>query len=118
MLKQSKMCQISQTIGVRGLMKFIFKYSRGQSIVLFAFALVAIVGALALTTDVTASYWNWEQLQKAADAGALAGASQYIQHIPNPPPAAAGCSGATVNQVACTYAVQNKALASEVTVQS
>ena len=99
-------------------MKFIFKYSRGQSIVLFTFAMVAIVGALALTTDVTAAYWNWEQLQKAADAGALAGASQYIPHIPSPPAAAAGCSGPNVNQVACTYAVQNNTVASEVTVQS
>jgi hypothetical protein len=94
------------------------RFSRGQTVVLFTFAFVAIVGALALTTDVTAAYWNWEQLQKAADAGSLAGASQYIQHIPAPPPAAAGCSGPNVNQVACTYAVQNKALASEVTVQS
>jgi hypothetical protein len=99
-------------------MHLVHIYSRGQTVVLFAFALVAIVGALALTTDVTASYWNWEQLQKAADAGALAGASQYIPNMPAPPPAAAGCSGSAAVSVGCTYAVQNKALASETTVQS
>ena len=98
-------------------MRPMLRFARGQTTVLFTLAAVAIVGALALTTDVLGYYWNWEQLQKAADAGALAGASQYIQHIPSPPAAAAGCSGSTAAQDACTYAVQNNSASSEVTVQ-
>src|SRR5579859_3623148 len=81
---QFRCANFDETAGVK-LKTPLPPYARGQTAVLFAFALVAVVGALALTTDVTASYWNWEQVQKAADAGALAGASQYIPNIPSPP---------------------------------
>jgi len=40
-----------------------------------------------------------------------------MQHIPAPPAAAAGCTGSTAAQVACTYAVQNNVSASELTVE-
>jgi hypothetical protein len=41
--------------------------------------MVTLLGAIALGTDVAILYLNWVQLQKAADAGALAGAG-VLQH--------------------------------------
>ena len=49
--------------------------SRGQIAVVFSLALVALVGAMALGTDIAVLYFNWMELQKAADAAALAGAN-------------------------------------------
>jgi Flp pilus assembly protein TadG len=42
--------------------------------VIMALVSVTLVGAMALGTDVAVLYYNWMQLQKAADAAALAGA--------------------------------------------
>jgi Flp pilus assembly protein TadG len=56
--------------------------SRGQTIVLLAVALPAILGAMALATDLAVFYFNWAELQNAADAAALAGAS-YLPNWPN-----------------------------------
>src|SRR5690242_4247200 len=55
------------------------KRPRGQVLILVAVALIAIVGALALCTDVAVFYFNWSQLRKEADAAALAGAN----YLPN-----------------------------------
>jgi len=46
---------------------------KGQVAVLFACAAGAVIGALALTSDMTIMYMNWQALQKAADAAALMG---------------------------------------------
>ena len=66
--------------------------SSGQTVVLVALMLPALLGAVALGTDVTVFYFNWVQLQKAADAGALAGAN----YLPDNPSQA--CT--TANQLA------------------
>lgn len=58
------------------------KRSRGQVLVLVAVAIFAIVGALALCTDIAVFYFNWSQLRKEADAAALAGAS-YLPTNPS-----------------------------------
>jgi Flp pilus assembly protein TadG len=50
-------------------------HSRGQIAVIFTLASVTLIGAMALGTDVALLYFNWMQLQKAADAAALAGAN-------------------------------------------
>ena len=50
--------------------------------IVFALALPAILGALALCTDVGMMYLNWEELQKAADAAVLAGANRGLPHDP------------------------------------
>ncbi len=47
----------------------------GQTVVLVALMLPVLLGAVALGTDVTIFYFNWVQLQKAADSAALAGAN-------------------------------------------
>jgi hypothetical protein len=49
--------------------------SRGQFAVMFALALPALLAALGLCVDLSVIYLNWESLQKAADAGVLAGAN-------------------------------------------
>jgi Flp pilus assembly protein TadG len=55
------------------LMKKLAAKPRGQMMVLYACAIVTLLGAMALGTDVAVMYWNWQDLQKAADAAVLAG---------------------------------------------
>lgn len=52
------------------------RFSKGQMAVVMTLALATLLGAMALGTDVAILYFNWVQLQKAADAGALAGATK------------------------------------------
>ena len=52
---------------------------KGQIMVILAVALPALLGTMALCTDVSVFYFNWANLQKAADAAALAGA----HYLPN-----------------------------------
>src|ERR1700722_18455536 len=51
------------------------RWSSGQVAPLVAGAIVVLVGAIALGTDIAVHYYNWVQLQKAADSGVLAGAN-------------------------------------------
>jgi putative Flp pilus-assembly TadE/G-like protein len=69
--------------------------SSGQTALIMLLAMPTLLGALALGVDVTMMYFNWEQLQKAADAAALAGASS----LPGDP------TGATA--AATLYALSN-----------
>ncbi len=48
---------------------------------LFAGAIIALLACLALCTDIGVHYYNWAQLQKAADLGVLAGAN-YLPDNP------------------------------------
>jgi Flp pilus assembly protein TadG len=77
-------------------------YRRGQVMVLFALSAVALVGVMSLGADVGVLYYNWGQLQKAADAAALAGAS----YLPN--------DTTTATSTAQTYATNNGVLASDI----
>lgn len=63
-------------------MQFISRRPSGQMVVVYALAAVALVGGLALGTDLTIMYANWETLQKAVDAAALAGAN-YLPEQPS-----------------------------------
>ncbi len=56
-------------------MNYFKRRPRGQTAVLFTLAIVTLVGGIALCTDVLVMYTNWESMQKAADAAALAGAN-------------------------------------------
>jgi hypothetical protein len=49
--------------------------ARGQTAVIFSLVIVALLGAIALCTDVGTFYINWEEMQKATDAAVLAGAN-------------------------------------------
>src|SRR5690242_7490545 len=93
------------------------KFSRGQSAVLLTIVLATLLGALSLGTDVMMIYYHWMHLQKAADAAALAGASQLLTNAPKAPDALPGCASSPLTtRVACNYAVTNAAKPSEVTV--
>lgn len=79
-----------------------FRRSRGQVGIVYALALPALICAMALGTDVAIMYINWVQLQKAADAGALAGAN-YLPF-----------DTSTAQSKAVTFAENNGVQASEI----
>ncbi|HEY7024968.1 MAG TPA: pilus assembly protein TadG-related protein [Candidatus Limnocylindrales bacterium] len=57
--------------------------SRGQALALFAIASVLLVGMVAVVIDVAWFWTNEQSMQKAADAGALAGAVYLPGDIPS-----------------------------------
>ena len=88
------------------------KFSKGQMAVVMTLVVATLLGMMALGSDVGVMYYNWVQLQKAADAAAIAGATYFLpqnatQTLPTPT-IAAGCAYASQQQnVACTYALNN-----------
>src|ERR1700682_3808956 len=88
------------------------KLRKGQMAVVMTLVIVTLLGAMSLTTDIGVMYYNWMQLQKAADASALAGATYFLtqnstQTLPTPTINPA-CTYETQQQnVACTYALSN-----------
>jgi hypothetical protein len=113
-------------------MNKIFDKPRGQIAFLYAGALAfALVGALALGTDVAVMYLNWQHSQKTVDAAALAGSNYLNGGITYSDPktgtayvTSTGCVGEesgtsaeeVATQVACTYAVKNGLTNSNVTI--
>jgi Flp pilus assembly protein TadG len=94
-------------------------YMKGQMAVVMTFAIATLLGAMALGTDVAVMYFNWVQLQKAADAAALAGAN-YLATTNKfaSTSVATGCGTYSDDpqKAACTYAVKNGMNVSEITV--
>jgi putative Flp pilus-assembly TadE/G-like protein len=89
-------------------------FLKGQMAVVMTFAIATLLGAMALGTDVAVIYFNWVQLQKGADAAALAGAFYLIPaNVTQYPPTSItpGCAteyaADTAKQAACTYAYNN-----------
>lgn len=113
-------------------MNRIFDKPRGQIAFLYAGALAfALVGALAMGTDVAVMYVNWQHSQKTVDAAALAGANYLNGGITYSDPVtgvayptSTGCNGEesgtsaeeVATQVACTYAVKNGLTNTNVTI--
>ncbi len=94
-------------------------YMKGQMAVVMTFAIATLLGAMALGTDVAVMYFNWVQLQKAADAAALAGANYLAStNTFDSTQVASGCDAYNDDpkKAACTYAVKNGMNVSEVTV--
>src|SRR5215469_2047085 len=52
------------------------RFSKGQMVALITLILPVLIGVMALGADFSIVYFNWAMVQKAADAAALAGASQ------------------------------------------
>jgi len=80
-----------------------------------AIAVVALVllGIAALGTDVFLMYWSQQNLQRASDAAALAGANYLSETTFSG--ANASCTYSTsAQQAACTYALANSVLSSEI----
>jgi hypothetical protein len=84
----------------------------GQMAVVFALAAVTLCGVMALGADVGVLYYNWVQLQKAADAAALAGA-QILGQDPSDPTSATSTLATTT---AKAYATDNGTSANDVVV--
>ena len=89
-------------------MKKSFGSARGQVAVLYSLICVVLVGAVALGADVAVMYMDWQQMQKTADAAAIAGANYLAGYVFAGTPAS-GCSGQpdSATEAACTYAVNN-----------
>ncbi len=83
-------------------MRRLLSYSKGQTMVLYALAITALLGAVALSTDVAVMYFNWASMQRAVDSAVLAGASSLPEDT----------SGASTK--ATRYATGNGLVASEV----
>lgn len=79
------------------------QWPSGQIAPLLAGVVAVLIGSVALGTDVALHYFNWVQLQKAADSGVLAGANS----LPDNPTQAA--------TVAEQFAESNGVAASEIT---
>jgi Flp pilus assembly protein TadG len=78
------------------------RHARGQMMVVFALAAVTLVGVMALGADVGVLYYNWGELQKAADAAALAGAAQLNGQVDS-----SGTIAANAKAYAASYACLN-----------
>jgi Flp pilus assembly protein TadG len=50
--------------------------SKGQIAAILMIVMPVLLGVMGLGADISVLYYNWVALQKAADAAALAGASQ------------------------------------------
>jgi hypothetical protein len=88
-------------------MKQRFYSQKGQIAIVFTLVIATLLGVMALGTDVGVLYFYSLQLQKAADAAALAGAGYYGPNTPPTP--ACDWPGATSNaqNAACDYVVNN-----------
>lgn len=86
-------------------MKLRFRNRKGQVAVLMTLGVATLLGVMGLASDVGVLYYSSVQLQKAADAAALAGASYFG---PNHPPTPSCSWGAMDAQNgACDYVVNN-----------
>jgi hypothetical protein len=88
----------------------LLKFGKGQVAVVMTLALAMLLGVMALGADVGVMYYNFIQVQKGADAAALAGANYLNGGITFASANVnAGCSGQAddAKKAACTYAVNN-----------
>ena len=67
--------RIKLVLGSCRVSKGLRQWPSGQTGALIAGIVVFLLGSVALGTDVAVHYYNWVQLQKAADSGVLAGAN-------------------------------------------
>lgn len=75
-------------------------FTRGQVAVIMTLVIGVLLGAMALGTDVGLLYFNWVQLQKGADAAALAGAN-LLTATPDPTGTVAANAISTAEGYAC-----------------
>jgi hypothetical protein len=89
------------------------KFRKGQMAVVMTLVIATLVGVMSLGADVGVMYYNWVQLQKGADAAAVAGASYLNEGAAGVTLAAAdvnaNCTGQSddAKKAACPYAINN-----------
>jgi Flp pilus assembly protein TadG len=69
-------------VGGSRVMKALSRFKRGQAVVILTLVIPALIGAVALGTDVALFYYNWIKLQKATDAAVVVGSS-YLPSNPD-----------------------------------
>jgi len=84
------------------------RFAKGQVMALFTLVLPVLLGALCLGADFAIIYFNWAVVQKAADAAALAGASQ-LTGVPGSAPSVQAAATNYVNGYACLNGISNTA---------
>jgi len=90
------------------------KFRKGQMAIVMTLSIATLLGVMALGADVGVMYFQWNQLQKGADAAALAGGNYLVA------PSSGGYTLASTNvdpncatqpddpkKAACTYAINN-----------
>ncbi|MGA7762774.1 MAG: pilus assembly protein TadG-related protein [Candidatus Binataceae bacterium] len=82
------------------------RFSKGQMLALFTIILPVLLGVIALGADFSVIYFNWSMVQKAADAAALAGASQ-LTAVPGSAPSVTPNADNYVNGYACLNGIHN-----------
>lgn len=87
-------------------MKTRARFSKGQMLALFTIVLPVLLGAMALGADFSVIYFNWSMVQKAADAAALAGASQ-LTAVPGSAASLTSAVDNYVNGYACLNGIKN-----------
>jgi hypothetical protein len=88
----------------------LMKFCKGQMAIVMTLAIATLLGVMALGADVGVMYYQWNQLQKGADAAALAGANYLNGGITFATANVnAGCTGQSddAKKAACTYAMNN-----------
>jgi hypothetical protein len=94
------------------------KFAKAQAAVILTLVIASLLGVMALGADVGVMYYNWNQLQKGADAAALAGANYLSENLTGESIASttgftpddnckATWAGDDAKIAACTYAVNN-----------
>jgi Flp pilus assembly protein TadG len=89
------------------------KFRKGQMAIVMTLAIATLLGVMALGTDVGVMYYNYLQLQKGADAAALAGANYLSENLTGEAFASAnvnsncGTMPDDAQKAACTYAMRN-----------
>ncbi len=87
-------------------MKARSRFSNGQILALFTIILPVLLGGMALGADFAIIYLNWAMVQKAADAAALAGASQ-LTGVPGSAPSVTPAAVNYVNGYACLNGISD-----------
>jgi hypothetical protein len=86
------------------------EFYNGQMAIVMTLAIATLLGVMSLGADVGVMYYNWNQLQKGADAAALAGANYLNGGITFATANVnAGCTGQSddAKKAACSYAINN-----------
>jgi len=89
------------------------KLAKAQAAVILTLVIATLLGVMALGADVGVMYYQWNQLQKGADAAALAGANYLSENLTGEAFASTkvdpNCTTQTddAQKAACTYAVNN-----------
>ena len=91
----------------------LIKFRKGQMAIVMTLAIATLLGVMALGADVGVMYFQWNQLQKGADAAALAGANYLSENLTGEAFASTNVNPSCSTQpddaakAACTYAMSN-----------